>query len=113
MNMPDKVTAKCSSCGEPREVEVWSRINVGENPELKPSVKDGSLFVWKCPHCGTSNLILSPALYHDPDGRVMIWLLPSGSVPEAQVEALEAQLSDSLEGYVLRRVDEQIGRAHV
>ena len=48
--MSEKVTAACPACGEKHGIEVWNRINVGENPELKAKVKDGSLFVWECPH---------------------------------------------------------------
>ncbi len=99
----------CSACGERHEVEVWSRINVRENPELKEKVKDGSLFVWECPHCGKSNLARYQTLYHDPDNRLMVWMLPEGSLPESQIKALESQLaamSDSLEGYSLRRVED-------
>ena len=44
--MSEKVTAACPACGEKKGIEVWNRINVGENPELKAKVKDGSLFVW-------------------------------------------------------------------
>lgn len=47
--MSEKVTAACPACGEKHGIEVWNRINVGENPELKAKVKDGSLFVWECP----------------------------------------------------------------
>ena len=106
--MSEKKIEHCSSCGEPHEVEVWSRINVGENPGLKASVKDGSLFVWECPHCGTRNLVQSQTLYHDPGMRLMIWR-PGADLQESQIKALEAQLekaSDALEGYVLRQVDD-------
>jgi len=100
---------KCTSCGEFHEVEAWNRINVRENPELKSKVKDGSLFVWECPHCGKMNLLRTQTLFHDPDNHLMIWMLPSGVLSEAQEQALEnqlASLSDSLEGYTLRRVDD-------
>ena len=37
--MSEKVTAACPACGEKHGIEVWNRINVGENPELKAKVK--------------------------------------------------------------------------
>ena len=89
--------------------EVWNRINVEENPELKDRVKDGSLFVWECPHCGKTNLARYQTVYHDPEGRLMVWLLPPGSLPEESVRAVERGLeeaSGTLEGYVFRRVDD-------
>ena len=72
-----------------------------QEPALKASVKDGSLFVWECPHCGTANLARYACLYHDPQERLMIWLLPDGPVPET---ASVAATLDSLDGYTLRRV---------
>lgn len=106
MNMPAKASATCSHCGEKHDIEIWERINVKEDPDLKAKVKDGSLFIWECPHCGSSNLARYMTLYHDPDAKLMIWCLPEGSLPESQIAALEAQLAgqDALSGYVLRRV---------
>ena len=101
--------ATCSSCGHQQEVTVPGGINVAEDPTLKERVKDGSLFVWECPVCGTKNLIRSQILYHDPEMRLMVWLLPEGALPEAQAKTLEAALAaqaEALEGYVLRRVSE-------
>lgn len=105
--MPGKMTVTCSRCGEKRETDTFGRINVAENPELKERVKDGSLFLWECPHCGTENLVRFQTLYHDPKSKLMIWLLPDGIVPENQVDTLGRQLeetSDLMEGYSLRRV---------
>lgn len=105
--MSEKVTAVCAACGERHGIDVWNRINIGDNPELKSKVKDGSLFIWECPHCGKANLVQRQTLYHDPSDRLMIWLMPDGIIPEAQEKALEAQfdkISQTLDGYSLRRV---------
>lgn len=105
--MSEKVTAACAACGEKHGIDVWNRINVEENPELKGKVKDGSLFIWECPHCGKANLVQRQTLYHDPSDHLMIWLMPDGVIPEAQEKALEAQfdkISLTLDGYSLRRV---------
>ncbi len=98
---------KCTSCGNSTEVETFGRINVADDPALKERVKDGSLFLWECPHCGARNLALYPSLYHDPDQKLMVWLLPAGAMAGDQVAAVEAALSSQLgelEGYTLRRV---------
>lgn len=105
--MSDKVFATCSGCGERNGIEVWSRINVGENPELKAKVRDGSLFVWECPHCGKANLARYQTLYHDPDSHLMVWVMPDGILSEDREKALESQMeavSQALDGYTLRRV---------
>lgn len=101
----------CGGCGNGHDVETFARINVAERPELKARVKDGSLFVWECPHCGMHNLAKYQVLYHDPEERVMLWLLPEGALPETCISEVENALSlqiqsgdRSLDGYVLRRV---------
>lgn len=103
----------CRGCGNVHKVAVYGRINVSEQPELKGRVRDGSLFVWECPHCGTHNLAKYQVLYHDPAERVMLWLLPAGALPESRISDVEQALSQQigsgdsgLEGYVLRRVDD-------
>lgn len=95
-----EITATCRSCSQEHKVEFWNRINVSENPELKEKVKDGSLFVWECPHCGTSNLISGQVLYHDPESKLMVFVIPE------TFEKQLAELSASLEGYTLRRVED-------
>lgn len=101
----------CPSCGKGNAVKVYIGINTAEDPQLKASVKDGSLFVWECLHCGARHLTRSQLLYHDPEERLMVWLLPDGMLSperEASVRAtLEKQFADpenGLEGYTLRRV---------
>jgi len=94
--------ASCSHCGKQTEVELRQSINVVLDPELKARVKDGSLFVWECPYCGQRNLALYQTLYHDPDAKLMVWLLPGNAQPpEAVAEAVK-----QLPGYTLRIVRE-------
>ena len=94
--------ANCSNCHKQTEIEVRQSINVALDPELKARVKDGSLFVWECPYCGHRNLALYQTLYHDPDTKLMVWLLPGNGQPPQQV----AQAVKELDGYTLRMVRE-------
>ncbi len=103
------IQGKCSSCGKASELQAYGSINISEDPELKEKVKDGALFVWECPDCGSRNLIRTECLYHDPDKKLMVWLLPLGSVAAEKAESLGTQLSriaESLDGYTLRRVSD-------
>lgn len=107
--MRTTIKAVCPFCGETSDISVYSGVNVGEEPELKAKVKDGSLFLWECPHCGKTNLASGQTIYHDPEEKVLIWLLPKGSVPEDKVRLVEASLAEAagtLEGYVFRRVED-------
>ena len=94
--------ANCSHCHQSTEVELRQSINVGQDPDLKARVKDGSLFVWECPYCGHRNLARYQTLYHDPDARLMVWLLPGDEMPPKAVE----EAVKELDGYTLRRVRE-------
>ena len=103
--MSAEQTFTCSRCGRPHNMAIFPRIQVAEHPEWKDAVKDGSLFVWECPHCGQRNLAAWQTLYHDPEARLMVWLAPEGSVSEAQADAVNASVAE-LKDYVLRRVDD-------
>ena len=111
-----KTPAKCTACGNAANIDIFQTINVRENPELKGKVKDGSLFLWQCPHCGQVNLAVFQTLYHDPDERLMILLLPEGSISEADRKMIEKKMESiagqlvtegaDMEGYVLRMVSD-------
>ena len=94
------VPASCSKCHQTTEIDVRQSINVALDPELKARVKDGSLFLWECPYCGQRNLARYQTLYHDPDAKLMVWLLPGEEQPPKAVE----EAVKELEGYTLRRV---------
>ena len=96
------VPVSCKHCGQKTEIDVRQSINVALDPELKARVKDGSLFVWECPYCGHRNLALYQTLYHDPDSKLMVWLLPGDAQPPQQV----ADAVRGLDGYTLRLVRE-------
>lgn len=109
MALINKIQAKCCRCGKVHDLDAYGSINVSQDPELKERVKDGSLFVWECEACGSKNLQAFETLYHDPDRKLMVWLLPLGSMATEQAESLGAQLSriaESLDGYTLRRVSD-------
>lgn len=94
--------ASCSKCLKQTEVDIRQSINVALDPELKSRVKDGSLFVWECPYCGQRNLLKYQTLYHDPDTKLMVWLLPGDQKPPQAVE----EAVSGLDGYTLRIVRE-------
>ena len=96
------VPANCSRCGGTHSVETFPSINTALDPTLKARVRDGSLFVWECPYCGTRNLLKYETLYHDPAERLMVWLLPGDALPPAAV----ADAVKELDGFTLRLVRE-------
>ena len=105
MSIISQALAPCSKCGQQHKVTVYRSINISENPELKDKVKDGSLFLWECPHCGQVNLAKYETLYHDPSAKLMVWLIPSGEVSETQMQAITMH-TKAMGGYTLRRVND-------
>ena len=110
--MKTTIDLTCPACGTGHTASVYLGINTAEQPHLKAAVRDGSLFLWECPHCGRRNLINTQLLYHDPEQRLMVWLLPEGLLsPEKEKEvsgALQQQFAGEagLDGYTMRRVSQ-------
>ena len=103
----------CRQCGKPFDIEAPEAVNVADNPAFKEKVQDGSAFVHNCPHCGAVNLVRFRMLYHDPDQRLMLWLIPEDSLtPEDKVKldlsmkGLWASLKEGLTDYTFRRVED-------
>lgn len=105
MSIINEALAPCSKCGQQHKVVVYRSINIADNPELKDKVKDGSLFLWECPHCGQVNLAKYETLYHDPAAKLMVWLIPSGEISESQMHAITMH-TKAMGGYTLRRVND-------
>jgi len=105
MSLISTTNAACCSCGRKAELTVYRSINVSENPELKDRVKDGSLFVWQCPDCGQANLVKYETLYHDPVSKLMVWLIPTGELPESEMQAVSNH-AKAMGDYTLRRVSD-------
>ena len=103
MSIIAKALAPCSKCGEKSEITIYKSINISGNPELKEKLRDGSLFIWECPHCHQANLARYETLYHDPEKKIMIWLMPSGDLSETQMQAI-ANHTRAMGGYRLRLV---------
>lgn len=94
----------CPKCGASGHIEKHSSINVKETPALRPAVLDGSLQRWVCPVCGEICYRTYPVLYHDPDRKFMVWLLPKEEI-DASIVEYGRKISEMLPEYRCRRVD--------
>lgn len=103
MSLSNTSYAICPHCGKRMEITTYRSINASSDPALAARVKDGSLFVWTCPSCGNSNLAKYECLYHDPDRKLMVWLVPGGEFPEDQMQSILYH-AEAMGGYTLRRV---------
>lgn len=64
-SVTSNVTMRCARCGCESEALVYRHIDAISEPELKPRVLSGELFVFTCPSCGFKSLITSPVIYRD------------------------------------------------
>lgn len=71
-------------------------INIGEKPELKDKVLSGELFLQHDAE-GKLEIAAPETLYHDPAGKIMIWLNPS-----REALAGASSLVESVDGYIFR-----------
>lgn len=103
MSIKTESIATCSRCGKRTGLTIYKSINISEDPSLKEKVMDGSLFLWKCPSCGQTNLAKYDTLYHDPGKRLMVWLLQDENISETQMHSITLH-AKAIGNYTLRRV---------
>lgn len=110
MPLEASIPTICRKCGHKGNKQVPRSINTSEEPSLKEAVRSGSLFTWECPQCGTVNMVQSDLLYHDPENRLMIWLLPEAVNLEAETKILSLwssiQADEGMQDYTFRRVSD-------
>lgn len=105
MSIVKETQGCCSKCGTAQNFRVYRSINVAQDPELKAKVLDGSLFMWECPSCHQMNLARYETLYHDPTAKIMLWLLPGGEAPAAEMAAITLH-AKAVGDYNLRMVSD-------
>jgi len=66
----------CTNCQFPNEVEVWSIINVREDPELKDLLLGGELNMFECTSCKNIFYAEDFILYHDPENELLAFVYP-------------------------------------
>lgn len=91
MSLKSKAKAVCQKCGKEHILDIYKSINASTDPELKAAVISGEAFLWECPDCGTSNLMAYECLYHDPEQKLMVWMLPFGEPEGPEKEAIMNQ----------------------
>lgn len=84
MSRPRKEEITCPSCGTVGEFVIWKSLNNELNPAEAQELIDGSLFVYRCPQCGTETTTFYPCLYHDMREHAMVQLVQEEHVADAQ-----------------------------
>lgn len=104
MSQPSEIIVDCPGCRRKSAFAARESLNIGEEPQGKQAVLDGSLFTYCCPACGTRQDLEYPFLYHDPDRHFMVWWLPEKpGAPVYTAEELQRS-ARFIVGYHLRIV---------
>lgn len=76
--MSRKVTKSivCPKCNETTQTDIYTSINSFNDPQLRESALDESLFKWRCSCCGHQARLTYPVLYNDMKNRFMVYLIP-------------------------------------
>ncbi len=72
----------CTYCRFPNAVEIWSIINVKEDPELKDLLLGGELNMAECRSCKKVFFAENFMLYHDPDAELLAFVYPHAARAE-------------------------------
>lgn len=74
---PMPTPIRCPQCSTSFVVEVYTIVDVGEEPELKEQLLRGQINYARCPNCGAGGMLSSPLLYHDPEKELLIAYIPT------------------------------------
>lgn len=87
----------CPQCGEPQKYRLYASINAQDNPNLKASILDETLFDWRCRRCNYFAAMAYPSVYIDNAARYAVCMTPGG-------DSRAMEPPPQLQGYVKRRV---------
>lgn len=100
-----KIKHSCPRCGKSSDLTIWKSVNTQLNPELKPKVMDGSLFVFHCIYCNYNQEVAYAMLYHAQQDHCMIWWIPKDEDGKQVYSPRELEtMAKKLPGYKLRLV---------
>jgi hypothetical protein len=72
----------CTYCQFPNAVEIWSIVNVKEDPELRDLLLGGELNMTDCTSCHKVFFAESFLLYHDPAAELLAFVYPHAARDE-------------------------------
>lgn len=106
---PQVIGVNCPNCNTPFPAQLFTIVDVGQDPVLKNVLLAGQLNVASCPRCGAGGALTTPLLYHDPEHQFLGVYVPEQiAVKEQQkvIGDLSRRLMDGLpqedrRGYML------------
>ena len=100
----------CPRCGKKSPYQIWESVNTMLNPEMKQAVRDGSAFLFTCPHCGNTSHVEYGFLYHQMEDEIMIYVVSSDDGIEEALSLMndvrldEIKKTFKIESHFLNRI---------
>ena len=104
MSKPTIAQITCPNCGTLFEIEQWNVINAQKQPELHKKIRNGSMFLQTCPHCGTHVHSVYTCIYSNDEKKFLVSFQPSDKEPAATpfVPDYKLRLEHTLLGFLER-----------
>lgn len=102
MFIKDQIILVCQSCKSEGVFKVRTVINIAAEPETRSAIENGSLFVYKCPNCGSLTHVNYDLLYHDENKKFMIFC----NYPDDLAQITYDKITDTGENSPFRQLKE-------
>lgn len=73
---PQTVQITCPNCRTPFQAQIFSIVDVQQQPILKQALLAGQLNVAVCPRCGSGSMLGVPMIYHDSEKQLCLIHFP-------------------------------------
>ena len=110
MSISREVKVTCPHCEAVTPFTIWLSVNTEQNPELKESIRNQSLFRFECPYCGEKTSVDYGMLSHDPEStQILHYAISQENADEVYGMLTDPEKSASLssvleKGYLIRIV---------
>jgi len=108
---PQPVQLTCPVCSNNFRANVYTIVDVTQQPELKQALLSGQLNMAVCPNCRSGTMIAAPMIYHDAENQLFLVYFPQelNARPEEQERfigdatnaLMRSQLTEQPRGYLL------------
>ncbi|MDE0183160.1 MAG: CpXC domain-containing protein [Caldilineaceae bacterium] len=96
---PAGVQVTCPGCGVAYTAAVFTIVDFGANPELKPMVLGGQINTAVCSACGAGGPLSVPLMVHDPEHEFLGVVVPGQArIDDMQLQKTIGDMSQALMG---------------
>lgn len=101
MSKQSTADIKCEHCGYEFEKQVYTSVNVKQNPELRQRVLNGEFFKHECHSCGNIIKSFHQVLYHDSERKFMVLLVQPDKENIIFMQRNSLKMTEILQNYIL------------